>query len=243
MVAFLGHQGRISDALSLLDRIWDRCNSLVISQACATILEQNDNFGKEQMQQMDRILQKASKRFDQPVPLLMVAADLYEKQGRYGDAEKSFREVLRKDSSHAPAMNNLAVLLALQGVKLEESLKLVNQAIKIAGPMAAILDSRATVYLALGEPEKALVDLATDAADETPLLLFHQAQAYERTGQHDAASAALEKALQQGLAKQMLHPLELPNFEKMLKPVRKTDFSRAGRETPAKASPAAHRGL
>jgi len=113
-------------------------------------------------------------------------------------------------------MNYLAVLLALQGIKLDESLKLVNQAIEIAGPVAAMLDSRATVRMAVGEPDKALEDMAEALNDaETPVRLFHQAQAYEKAGQPNAAAAVMEKAMQKGLTKSMLQPLELPAFEKL----------------------------
>ena len=53
-------------------------------------------------------------------------------------------------------------------------------------PVAALLDSRASVHMALGEPEKALADMADALADaETPVRLFHQAQAYEQAGQYE----------------------------------------------------------
>ena len=49
--------------------------------------------------------------------------------------------------------------------------------------------------------------MASVLADaETPESLFHQARAYEQAGRHDAAEAAMEKALQKGLTKEMLHP-------------------------------------
>jgi Tfp pilus assembly protein PilF len=82
--------------------------------------------------------------------------------------------------------------------------------------MGAMLDSRAVVYLAMGDAEKSLADMADAVADaETPVRLFHQAQAYQLAGQNDDARGAMEKALQKGLAPQMLHPLETPAFEKL----------------------------
>ena len=91
-------------------------------------------------------------------------------------------------------MNNLAVLLAQQGIKLDEALKLVNQAIDVFGAAGALLDSRASVYLAMGDTEKALADINRALAEtESPVWLFHQAQAYERAGQHAKAAAAMER--------------------------------------------------
>jgi tetratricopeptide (TPR) repeat protein len=215
LIAFLGRQGRVDDALELLDRTWQDSNPAVLAQV-SSILLRDGKAGKEQMQRLDRILQAALKLFERPVPLLLMMADIRTTQSRYAEAEGFYREVLQKNSGNAVAMNNLAVLLALQGIKLDESLKFINQAIEIAGPVAAMLDSRATVRMAVGEPDKALEDMAEALNDaETPVRLFHQAQAYEKAGQPNAAAAVMEKAVQKGLTKSMLQPLELPAFEKL----------------------------
>lgn len=152
----------------------------------------------------------------------MTAADLLCRRGLYRDAEENYREVLQKTKGSttvaAGAMNNLAVLLALQGIKLDEALKLVNQAIDIYGPAGAVLDSRASVYLAMGDTEKALTDLNRALAeDESPVWLFHQAETYEQTGQHDKAAAAFERALHlpKPLSKTLLYPPELANFDRL----------------------------
>ena len=113
-------------------------------------------------------------------------------------------------------MNNLAVLQALQGVKLDESLKLVNHAMELAGPLGAMLDSRATVYIAMNNPEKAIEDMKAAVADkETPVRLFHLAQAYALAGDNAKAKTAFDKALKKGLTKDLLQPLEVPAFEKL----------------------------
>ena len=198
-----------------MNRIWDSSNPAVLSQVFSVLLR-NGKIGKEQMQRLDRILQPALKHFDRPVPLLMIMPSCPTKQARYADAEGCYREVSAKAHGNAYAMNNLAVLLALQGVKLDEAMKLINQAIEIAGPVGAMLDSRASVYLALGETEKALADMADALADaEIPVRLFHQAQAYDQAGRQNEAASAMEKALQKGLTKEMLHPLEIPAFEQL----------------------------
>ena len=84
--------------------------------------------------------------------------------------------MLRQKSDNVVVLNNLAVLLALQGVKLDESLTIINHAIEIAGPISAMLDSRASVYTAMDRPRQALKDLDDAMSDgETPVHLFHQA--------------------------------------------------------------------
>jgi cellulose synthase operon protein C len=215
LVAFLARQGQLEEALNLLERAWDGTNPVMLSQMYSLFLKQG-KIDKEQLQRLDRILQTAMKQFSRPVPLLLTQADLDVKQGRFADAATCYREVLDKNSGNAYAMNNLAVLMALQNVKLDDSLKMVNQAIEIAGPVGAMLDSRATVYIAQGQADKALADLTSALADsETPVRLFHQAQAYDLAGRRSDASSAMEKAVQKGLTKEMLHPLELPAFQKL----------------------------
>ena len=215
LAAFFGRQGRIDEAIDLLDRVWESANPAILSQVCSILLRDN-KIGKEQLQRLDKILRTAMKQFDRPIPLLMILADLSSKRARYDEAEGFYREVLGKNSGNAYAMNNLAVLLALQGIKLDESLKLIDQAIEIAGPMAPMLDSRASVYVAMNDSDAALTDMADALADgETPVRYFHQAQAYELAGQHNAAAAAMEKAMKLGLTKDMLQPLEIPAFEKL----------------------------
>jgi hypothetical protein len=79
-----------------------------------------------------------------------------------------------------------------------------------------MLDSRANIYLARGEADKALADMADALADaETPVRLFHHAEVCDKAGQSDAARTSMEKAMQKGLTKEMLHPLEVPAFEKL----------------------------
>jgi len=215
LAAFLGRQQRIDEALDLLNRIWDSCNPTVLSQVSSLLL-QSGQAKPEQLERLSDVLRKAEKQFNQPVPLMMAQAELSTRQAQYAKAEDLYREVLKKNSGNAAALNNLAVLLALQGIKLEESLEHINHAIELAGPVAAMLDSRASVYIAMGQPEKALADMSDALADaETPVRLFHQAQAFEQAGQRNAAAAAMEKALEKGLAKEMLQPLEYAAFEKL----------------------------
>jgi tetratricopeptide (TPR) repeat protein len=220
LVSFLGRQGRIDEALELLNRTWDSNNPVVLQQVTANILL-SEKIDNEQLARLDSILQKAIKQFDRPVPLLMVLADLRIRQTRYDAANDLFREVIKKNSGNANAMNNLAVLLALQGINLDEAFKLINQAIDIAGPVGAMLDSRASVYIAMHQPDKALTDLVEAVKDaEVPIRLFHQAQAYEASGQHDSAVAAMKSAVNKGLTKEKLLKLELPTFEKLQKSLR-----------------------
>ncbi|MEN6405152.1 MAG: tetratricopeptide repeat protein [Thermoguttaceae bacterium] len=217
LAAFLARQHRIDDSLDVLDRVWDSSVPDGIGRVCSLLIQES-NLSNEQMDRLNRLLDSALNKFDRPAPLLMVQADLLTRQTRYAEAEKAYHAVLEKNGKNAYALNNLAVLLALQGIKLDDSIQYINQAIEIAGPVPAMLDSRTSVYTARGETEKALADIAEALADaETPVRLFHQAVAYEHAGQTNAATASMAKALDKGLVKTMLQPPEHPTFDNLKK--------------------------
>ena len=121
----------------------------------------NNKTDKEQLQRLEGILQAALVRFESPRAAAADAWPTYTPgKPAMPTPKRATAKLLRRITTTSSAMNNLAVLLALQGVKLDEALKLVNQAIEIAGPVAAMLDSRASVYTALGQPKEALKDIA-----------------------------------------------------------------------------------
>ena len=113
-------------------------------------------------------------------------------------------------------MNNLAWLLTLQGKKLDEALSLINKAIERSGHLASMMDTRACVYIAQGNAEKAIKDMDEAVADAaTPVRLFHQVQALNLGKQKYAASSAMQQALKAGLTKDMLQTPEIPAYEKL----------------------------
>jgi tetratricopeptide (TPR) repeat protein len=161
-------------------------------------------------------VQAAETKFERVPRLLLVMADLRTRQELYSEAAVLYREILQKEPDDPRALNNLAVLQALQRVKLEESLKLVNHALEVAGPLGSMLDSRATVYLAMNNAEKAIEDMNDAIAEQdSPERLFHRAQAYELAGEDGKAKTDLDAALKKGLRKESLQPLEVPAFEKL----------------------------
>jgi len=217
LVLFLGRQNRIEEAVRLLESTWPESDPAVTAEASMLLLR-SPTATPEQLQRVERVVQGALQKLDRPIPLLEVMAQACASQERYGEAEAFYREVIKKNSGAYRAMNNLAVLLALQGTKLQDALRLITRAVELAGPVASMLDSRATVYLALDQPSKALDDLEKAIADgATPVRRFHQARAYQQNGQQQDAVEAMKKAQQLGLKVPLLEPLERPAYQELLK--------------------------
>jgi tetratricopeptide (TPR) repeat protein len=151
-----------------------------------------------------------------PVPLvLLTLADLRDQQGKHDDALKLYQRVLEVDPANAIAANNVAMLLALQG-RAPEALTIMNRLIERVGPVPAMLDTRAVVYMALDQAEPAVKDLEeVVTAGPTAARYYHLAQAQFRLNNKGASALAFQKARTLGLTPDRLHPLERPALKEL----------------------------
>lgn len=216
LVAFFTRQGIFDEAVSFLEQNWQNSDAPTIAQIGMTIIQQ-PKCPKELAERVEKVLAEARTKFDNHPALLVTLGDLRVNQNRFPEAENFYREVLAKNPAHAVALNNLAVLLTLQGQKLDEALKLINQAIENTGPIGSMLDTRGCVYIAQGNAEKAISDMKECVAEAiTPVRLFHLAQAINLSNQKYEAASTMQKALKAGLTKEMLNQAEIPAFEKLI---------------------------
>ena len=143
------------------------------------------------------------------VQVLFSLGNLAQLEGRYSEAERFYRRALKLDSGHALAANNLAYLAALRGGDLAEAQSLIERALEVAGPIPALLDTRALIASAAGRPEDAIADLEDALAEtSTPALEFHLCQALLASKRRGAARGNYQKLIAQGIGKAHLHPLE-----------------------------------
>jgi len=217
LAAFLGRQSKIDEALELVEQVWSDGPPDVIAQVMVILLK-SPKATAEQLGRADTVLQAALNKYDTSTPLKLAAGDIRSSQGRYQESEAVYRAILKTDPDSVIAKNNLAVLLALQKIKLDEAAKLIDEAITSAGPLGSMLDSRATVNMALGRPQKALDDLKIAIAQEAaPIRLFHQAQALQQAGQRAEAVRVWQEAQEAGLDAEMVQKLERSAYEQLKK--------------------------
>ncbi len=215
LMAFLARQGRTVEAIGMFERRW-RALSIPNLAGMASLLLNSDAATDAHLQRTERIVARVVEENPAAVPLHLVLAELRTKQQRYGEAEQHYRDIIAQHPDHAVALNNLAVLLALQGIQLDEAKQMIHRAIQIAGPVGPMLDTRATVYLARGEYDEALSDIERAIAeDPSPVWLFHRAVIHFQAGRKKAAAQSLAEAHQQGLTSDMLQPLERPQYQKL----------------------------
>jgi tetratricopeptide (TPR) repeat protein len=164
------------------------------------------------------LIEKAAAQDGGSTRVLLIRADFQIALEQFGEVETLYRKVLDDDPDDVIAMNNLAVLLALEGKQLDEALRLIDRAIELAGAGPTMLDSRATVHLARKELPKALADMEGALEDpHTPTRLFHLAQIKDRMNDRPGARRALGEAEKLDLDAGQLHPLERPVYDALKK--------------------------
>ncbi len=217
LAAFLARQGKIDLALDMLAKTPKDHPPGEITAVAVSIMA-NPKVTAEQWARLFKVLDAFPRDTVKSVPLMLALGDVQMRRGNIVEAEKMYQEVMAKHPDNFVAKNNLAVLWALQGKKLDEALKLIDAAIEIAGPVGQILDSRAMIYTAMQQYDKALEDLDLALQEqETAERLFHQALTHYMQGNQRAARSAMERAVEKGLDADAIQPLERPNYEKLKK--------------------------
>ena len=127
-------------------------------------------------------------------------------QKRTADAIASFREVVKANPRHVPALNNLALLLGEDSGKRKEALAMIDRAIDLAGMTPDLCDTKGTILLLSGDAVAAVrfLEIATQGSNVDPRFEFHLALAFYEQGNHDRARQHFQKAIQGQLESQVL---------------------------------------
>ena len=105
---------------------------------------------KEASEQLDKADALATKP-DEKLEVLYLRGEFYERQKMYDQAEVEFRKALAIDPHNPGVLNYLGYMLADQGQKLPEALKLIRQAVDLEPQNGAYLDSLGWVYFKAGK--------------------------------------------------------------------------------------------
>ncbi len=216
VAAFLARRGRLDEALTQLEQEWQSASLDAIARVAGSVFTAEPEAAD--LARLEKTLADVLRQHGRQGLLLFVLADLRIQMGDYDGARMIYEEILARNDRSVAAMNNLAVLLALQGKDLDAALQLINRALENVGPLPTLLDSRAIVYLAVGKPKKALADVKRAIDGKAKAIWhFHRAQARYQLGERIAAGKALDDALALGLTATELHPLERPALARLRK--------------------------
>jgi tetratricopeptide (TPR) repeat protein len=216
LVGYLGRQGQIKKALDEAAAGWEKGMWEVTAEACLGALH-GGTPSPEDLRRVDGWLAAAREKVPQSMRLLVSIADLRDLQGNYDTAIDLYKQVLDRQPLNVVALNNLAWLLALKKQQGNDALELINRAIDQWGPAADLRDTRAVVYLTLGESGKAVKELQQALADgKTGPRYFHLAEAYAQQHSPVEARAEMVNANNLGLKPEHLHALERNAYNELL---------------------------
>jgi hypothetical protein len=95
-------------------------------------------------------------------------------------------------------------------------LTLINRALELLGPQAALLDTRAAIHLNMGRGDLAVADLEKVARDDPSApRLFRLARAQHLTNNSKGALRSLERAMSEGLDPERLPPTDRETYQKL----------------------------
>jgi tetratricopeptide (TPR) repeat protein len=144
-----------------------------------------------------------STKADDKAYVLFLRGDLYQRQKNFDAAEVEFKKVLSMtpptDPQAAATLNYLGYMNADRGVKLEESLSLIKQAITFEPNNPAYLDSLGWAYFKLGKYDQAEDNLnkAASHMGSDPTVQEHLGDLYQKTGRLKLAAAHWDRAVQE----------------------------------------------
>jgi tetratricopeptide (TPR) repeat protein len=212
LAGFLGRRGDIEQSFALLNEARAEV-PLVEVMAVGLLNLRNfpDKVTDSQRQQLESWGKAAVSESNDPQKIQFALAEMYDLLGRYDEVEKIYREMLADPKlsrgTRAVLQNNLAFVLAGANptpARGAESLKLIEEAIKVLGPSSDLIDTRALAYMAQGKYDQAAADIRLAVGDRpTTSKYYHLAQVEKQLGNLDAAKDAIAKA-------QELHPEHNP---------------------------------
>ena len=141
----LGDEGNIEGGVGLLkSTIQSQHNNLAAYLMLASFYTQH-----EQLEDALDLLQLAKSKFPENTTLHFQLGAVLEQSNRFEDAEQVFKRVLYDDPKHAATLNYLGYMLAERGIRLQESVNLLEQAVKIDPYNGNYLDSLGLAYFKL----------------------------------------------------------------------------------------------
>lgn len=217
LTEFLARRGRSEECLALLK---EQLSEKTLEAACIVgtnaLREQKSSTGSvppSQSVQVQSWYEESRKLPKSSITLKLSEALLYDLLGLSQQAEQIYRQIIAMqelpDAARATTANNLAFLLAINGGDLAEAQKLIDFSTVQLGNPPELLDTRAIVALAKGNPAEAIKLLmeATEFSGSSELY-FHLALAFQKANDKGGAGLSLRRAREEGLRKETLSQVE-----------------------------------
>jgi tetratricopeptide (TPR) repeat protein len=213
---FLSRRGRLADALAQCELALKKSPPEAPILTAVTVLRVCKP-GEADCKRVEGWLRDAIAKSPNPGQLHLLLAEYFDYRGDYAEVVVTLQGLLRAEPKHALALNNLAWLTAVKDRRGVESLQLIDKAIASGGPLPDFLDTKGLCYLVLKDYNKAVQTLAQAvAAQPSPMGFFHLSLAQLEAGNKIGARTALTQAKALGLTAASVHPLERPEYDRLI---------------------------
>ncbi len=200
----LGELGKVDEAVAIIKSLIGKKKPAVPSLMSddftnylfISMLYSDAKRGKQAVEAANQALEIAGNDDRKQIAKLTLAT-AQQNSGDFKGAETTLREILAESPGNPNAQNNLGYFLAERNEKLEEALKLIQDAVKSEPDNPFYLDSLGWVYFKLGKLDLAEENLKKalkgDSASAT--IYEHLGDVYQKQGKIEPAKAAWQKAL------------------------------------------------
>jgi tetratricopeptide (TPR) repeat protein len=192
----LADVGQVDEGLTLAKaQLTGGADDRDVEEALAQIFIRLKRFkeASEQLDKADALTTKPEERWY----IYFVRGEFYDREKMYDQAEAQFRKSLAIDPQRPEVLNYLGYMLADQGQKLPEALKMIQQAVDLEPQNGAYLDSLGWVYFKSGQYQEAEENLrkAIERMNSDPTVHDHLGELYEKTGKLKLAVAQWERSM------------------------------------------------
>ncbi|MGI9456763.1 MAG: tetratricopeptide repeat protein [Aeoliella sp.] len=224
LAEFVGIYRDPSEGFEMLNKLAADTDAIsLIGTALKIVRAKRDDVGEEYDEQIETWIAREERDDPSSIATGLLKGDFRDLQGRYEESAEIFRGLLSdnelKGQTRAVVLNNLAYLIALGAAdeaSPNEAISLVLDAVKILGPIAEILDTRAVIAIGREDYRAAVDDLELAVIDKpTSSSYFHKTIAHLGLGERSAALEAWEKATDLGLTRADVNRLEHDQFDKV----------------------------
>lgn len=193
----LADQGKTAEAVAELNKLLNgKADRDIYLQLADTYQKAKDY--KDMTKAVDAA-EKLSKSKAEKTNILFVRGEMLERQKKYEQAEKVFRQVVDADPENASALNYLGYMLADRGTRLNEAAELIQKAVAMDPNNYAYLDSLGWVYYRqdkLDEAERQLTH-SVQLMGKDPTIHDHLGDVYFKQGKTKQAIEQWQSSLQE----------------------------------------------